>query len=283
MPKLNLLNETDNVRNRLRPKDTKPWYKKQKFIAPLALLGAVVWWFFPSYPEKIEIPPRPVARATKPVSPQKPLPGASAKEEKATPVRQEPAKIVDSDPAPEPKRDVPKQVTTRPVAAAATPPVIAVASKARWQVRFGVFVYEENSKRLAATLGKKGIEAMVKEGSTSLMTLRVIFGPWPTDLQAKEAKKNLEKAGISASRFMAGSKRYLSSSPLRDAAEADAVRRKGIKLGYRADTARKKETRRVYKVYKRESYQNKKAAVTEQKRLTRLGVENVIERTTRGN
>ena len=262
MPNLNLIKEPDNIRNRLRPKRNNGLRSLQMIVVAGIFIGGVWWLFF----QEAEIEITPGAQvATDPV--QSPLPTLPKPEEEVVVAKE-------TEPTPKP---APPAVPTRPVAQAAKEVVPDQKTPAKWKIRFGVFAFEENSRSYVADLAKKGIVAQVVEGMAPIITYRVIYGPWPTGSQAKNEKKLLEKEGINTQRFMAGGKKYLSTKPLKSAKEAEALRQKGEKLGVRSEVSRKKETRRVFRVYKKKGYFAKKEAVKDQKRLIKKGIDNVVE------
>ena len=261
MPNLNLIKETDNIRNRLRPYKNSGLRLAKKAIVTGILLAGVWLLFFQETADDNKPDTQVVIDPAEAPSPIVKKPEKEIVEEKA------------EEPKPKPELT---SLPTRPVAQAVTEKA-PEEIKDKWRVRFGVFAQEENGRNYAADLTKRGVAAQVVEGTAAIMTHRVIYGPWPTDSQAINAKEQLKKEGILASRFMAGGKKYLSTGPLRNAEEAESLRKKGAKLGVRSEVSRKKETRRVFRVYKKKGYQTKEKATKEQRRLKKRGVDNVVE------
>lgn len=200
----------------------------------------------PSQPEETKDAPSPVpdqtARTEEPSAVSDVKPDEIKPEETAfNPLLSRP---VAKDAAPSPK----------PKGLQAPPPL------GKWALRFGLCVYKPNCDRLIEELSSRGINAFMTEGVAEVTFYKVMVGPYPTQTHAEEAAEKFRAKKLDIAPFAVDGQYYLGAASFIDPKTQNEIMETAQSLGYHAESAEGKESRKVYKVYRSLFFDTKQAA-----------------------
>lgn len=264
MRRFNLLREPRSIRDTLQPGDAElilgSKRRKRPFVlGAVALILAVVWGAIPMLQPR-EAPP---VKKTVVV------------EAETKPDQREVADITEQ--APDAVNDEIAPIISRPVAQDATPVETAKPVEKSWRIRFGVCVYKTSCDGVARNARAKGIDAVMMETVSRISLHKLVIGPWASANTARQTMGKLKKEGIEVSILIAEGKHYLESASVADPASADKLERRLKTLGHRVRQVKSGETRKVYKVYAKESYKTEAEAAKEMDRLKKNKLDCVVE------
>lgn len=172
---------------------------------------------------------------------------------------------------------------TRPVAKEAKPAPKSVVAQAslpsgKWAVRFGLCVYKPNCDRIIEELSRRKIEAFITEGEAEVTFYKVMVGPFPTQTHAEAAAEKFRAKKMELSPFAVDDQHYLGAASFIDPKTQNEIIETAKSLGYRAEGASAKETRKVYKVYRSLLFDTKQAAEKGMRYHKGKGLDCIIER-----
>lgn len=301
MRKVNLLVPVPSIRNTLRPDGSyrkTGQGKRLTTVIALLLLMAATGYAAISYlnapaPDVavVNVPAPPVVEtpAPKPQEPATPQPIAeepkpAAQVEDQTPATSEPSAVVEVKPD-EVKLDEPAfdPLLARPVAKDAAPTskpknVQAPPPSGKWALRFGLCVYKPNCDRMVEELSHKKIEAFITEGEAEVTFYKVMVGPFPTQTHAESAAEKFREKKMELSPFAVDDQHYLGAASFIDPKIQNQMIETAKSLGYRAEGASARESRKVYKVYRSLMFDTKQAAEKALRYHKERGLDCMVER-----
>lgn len=300
MRKVNLLVPVPSIRNTLRPDGSyqktgqgKPLTTVIVLMLVMAATGyAAISYLNTPAPDVavVNVPAPPTVETPAPKLNELATPEPIAEEPKSAPVTEQapatPSSSAVTDVKPgETKQEEPvfDPLLTRPVAKDAAPAITpknvqAPPPSGKWALRFGLCVYKPNCDRMIEDLSHRKIEAFISEGEAEVTFYKVMVGPFPTQTHAEAAAEKFREKKMELSPFAVDDQHYLGAASFIEPKIQNQIIEAAKGLGYRAEGASARESRKVYKVYRSLMYDTKQAAEKALRYHKERGLDCMIER-----